>query len=420
MKSFLRFIITKILAYKAHKYLKEHNTKIIAITGSIGKTSTKEAVYAVLKDRFNVYRSTKGFNTEIGLSLSILQENESGFSSISSWFGILKRVFFEKKNIYKNMILEMGADQPNDIKKLIKIAKPSISIITNVSPVHLEEGQFKNIEDIAKEKSTLIKGLSHKNLAILNYDNHYISKMETHAKKITYGTSNDVMLKAKSIKTSNKDIKFIVSYQNEEVELIAPVLGSFQIYVLLPAIAVGLKFGMSLKECAESIKKLTPPQGRMSPIEGINGSMIIDSSYNASPETVKKALDLLSELKAERKIAALGTMNELGKISRDAHLEIGKKAVGIANMIIAVGPEASIIKEGAINAGMEESNIYTFFNSEDAGNFLKKELVNGDLVLVKGSQNKVRMERFIKIIMKNPSKASKLLCRQGEAWEGIK
>jgi len=421
MKSLFRYIITKTIAHKAHKYLKDNNTKVIAITGSIGKTSTKEAVYAILKDRFNVYRSTKGFNTEIGLSLSILQESESGFSSISSWFNILKRIFFEKKDIYQTMILEMGADQPGDIKKLIKIAKPSVSIITNISPVHLEKGQFKDIEDISKEKSTLIKNLSHKNLAILNYDNPSISKMETHAKKITYGTGDDVMLKAKSVKASNKDIKFIVNYKptNEEVEFTIPVLGKFQIYVLLPAIAVGLSFGMSLEECAESLKKLTPPQGRMTPIEGINKSMIIDSSYNASPETVRKALDLLNELKGERKIAALGTMNELGETSREAHLEIGKKAVNIANIIIAVGPEASIIKEGAVSAGMKESDIYTFFNSEEAGDFLKEKLEKGDLILVKGSQNKVRMERLIKIIMKNPEHASKLLCRQGEVWDKI-
>jgi len=244
MKSFFRFIITQLLTYKAHQYLKKHKTKVIAITGSIGKTSTKEAVYAVLKNHFNVYRSTKGFNTEIGLSLSILQENESGFSSMSSWFKILKRIFFNKKTVYKKIILEMGADHPGDIKKLINIAKPDVAIITNVAPVHLEEGQFKNIEAIAKEKGTLVKNLSKKKLAILNTDNPHIAKMETSAEKITYGTSDSAELNVKEVKTSNKDIQFIVNYKGEKVDFKVPVLGKFQTYVLLPAIATGLHFGL--------------------------------------------------------------------------------------------------------------------------------------------------------------------------------
>ena len=130
-------------------------------------------------------------------------------------------------------------------------------------------------------------------------------------------------------------------------------------------------------------------------------------------------MELLSELKGKRKIAALGTMNELGEMNKEAHLTLGEQASKVAEILITVGPEAATIKQGAVEAGMKEKNIYTFFDSEEAGHFLKNEITPKDLILVKGSQNKVRMERLVKIIMDKPSQASELLCRQGDEWEKV-
>ena len=419
MKKIFRFIISSILKCKAKSYLKKNNVDVIAITGSIGKTSTKEAVYFLLKNKFSTYKSPKGFNTDIGLSLSILQEDESGFSSFISWFKILKRIFTKKLDIYKKMVLEMGADKRGDIKKLISIAKPSISIITNVNPVHLGDGQFKDIEDIAKEKSSLIKGLNQDNLAILNFDDENVRNMQTIAKKFSYGSSADVDLKVSNIKTTNTSISFLLDYKNEFVSFNIPVLGAFQVYVFLPAIATALNLGFSLKECANILKSFKLPKSRMNPIKGINDSLIIDSSYNSSPISANKALELLSSLSAKRKISALGSMNELGEISKEMHINLGIQAAQISNIIVAVGLEAANIKQGAISVGMPEQNIYTFFNSEDAGIFLKDFIKADDIILVKGSQNKVRMERLIKLIMDNPSKAKNLLCRQDDSWDKV-
>ncbi len=419
MKKIFRFIITQLLIAQAKQYLKKHRTQVIAITGSIGKTSVKEATYHLLKNHFKVYKSPQGFNTEIGISLAVLQEEKSGFSSPVEWFKILKRTFLKEKTAYQKIILEMGADRPGDIKKLISIAKPKIGIITNVNPVHLNKNQFKDLAAIQKEKGSLIKNMAKDGLAILNYDDPLVKSMETHATKVSYGTEDGLEVQGGGVKVHNKNITFQVKYKGETVDFKIPVLGSFQIYTLLPAITVGVKLGMSLQECAEALKGYQLPPGRMNTIDGINDSIIIDSSYNASPTANEKALELLNELPAKRKIAAMGTMNELGEFTKEAHLKLGAQTAEVSNILITVGPEASIIKQGAIEAGMPEKNIYTFFDSEAAGLFLQKELRPDDLILAKGSQNRVRMERMVKMIMRHPEKASVLLCRQDDAWSTI-
>jgi UDP-N-acetylmuramoyl-tripeptide--D-alanyl-D-alanine ligase len=419
MKSIFRSIIGFILALKAKQYLRKNRTQVIGITGSIGKTSAKEAIYTILKDRFNIFHSQKSFNTDIGMSLAILQEDESGFSSVSSWSKILYRVFRKPKAFYQKMILEMGADKPGDIKKLVKIGRPNIGVVTMIAPVHLNVGQFKDVNEIAKEKGQLVKLLPKDGVAILNYDDPLIRNMPTQARKVTFGTEHGADVRGKNIESTSKHLKFTVDYKDQSEEFTVPVLGKFQIYVFLSAIAVALQFGISLKDCANSLKSFPLPPGRMNSIAGINRSMIIDGSYNASPVTMKRALELLGEIKAERKIAALGTMNELGEMAKEAHLQLGREVAGVADLLITVGPEAATIKQGAVEAGMAENRIYTFLDSEEAGHFLKNELSAKDLVLVKGSQNRVRMEKLVKIIMQHPHKASVLLCRQGKEWENI-
>lgn len=392
---------------------------MIAITGSVGKTSTKEAIYQTLKKKFKTYRSTKSFNTPIGLCLTILQQKESGFSSPLAWLKILSRVYFRKIKMPDFLVVEMGADHPGDIQQLVKIAKPDISVITHIKPVHLGEGQFKNTKQIAREKSHLIRHLNKKDLAVLNDDDFQIHKMNTRAKVITYGLSDGVMLQASQIQQTPEHLLFQVNYKGEEQEFKVPLLGEFQVYICLPAIAIGLHLGMKLKECTKALKSFKLPPGRMNPLPGINNSYLIDGSYNASPASTNAALELLKKLKAPRKIAALGTMNELGKLSQEAHLNLGKKVKEVAQLLVAVGPEAQTIKKGALEAGMNENSIHAFQDSKSAGRFLKEQIQKGDLVLIKGSQNKVRMEHCVKRLMKYPQNASRVLCRQGKMWKEV-
>ncbi len=417
MKAFFRLIIGNLLVFKARRFLKNHNIQVIGITGSIGKTSSKEAIYAILRKHFDVYSSQKSFNTEFGLSLAVLQETQSGFSSPVAWLKILYRVLFKKKKVYRKIVLEMGADKPGDIRKLVRIAPPHIGIVTNVNPVHIGKGQFKNLEAIAREKGTIVRYLPKGGTAILNEDDPYVRVMDSPAAKFTYGLKAHANLKADKVHATSKHLSFEVSYKGKVEKFTVPVIGEFQVYVLLPAIAVALQMGLRLKDCAEALSEFRLPAGRMNPIPGIEGTQIIDSSYNASPKTMEAALKLLSEIKAQRKVAALGTMNELGEASHEAHIELGKKAAEASRLLIAVGKEAQTIKKGALEAGMAPEAIFTFFDSEAAGNALKGMLKRGDLILAKGSQNNVRMERLVKILMKDQHKAGLLLCRQGPAWE---
>lgn len=416
MKSIFKSIIGFILAWRASRFLRKHRIKVIAVTGSVGKTSTKEAIYTVLKPKFDVLRSQKSFNTPIGMCLAILGEEESGFTSATAWLGILKRVFFKKRHIPEMMVLEMGADAPGDIAQLVRIAPPFVSVVTAVKPVHLGQGQFSSLDDIAREKGTLVRCLSVSHLAVLNGDDERVRVMETSATKLLYGQGEQAELKATELEATAGGISFHLSYGGHTQYFKVPVVGAFQIYVCLPAIAVGLWLGIGLGECARSLSAFKLPPGRMNPIEGRHGSHILDGSYNASPSTVEVALDMLDDLRATRKIVALGSMNELGELSERAHFEAGKKAAMVSDVLIFVGPQADLLAKGAKASGFSQDELHIFSDSHEAGVFLSKHLQSGDLVLVKGSQNQVRMEHLVKAIMAHPERASELLCRQGMGW----
>ena len=419
LKSFVKSVVESILAKRARRFLELNKVQVIGVTGSVGKTSTKEAIYTVLKSKFKVERSRNSFNTTLGLSLTVLGEKKSGFSSPSAWWAILRRSKKSSREAPEKMVLEMGADGPGDLNKLMAIAPPQISVITAVQPVHMAEGQFESLEDIAQEKGTLVRHLSSSGVAVLNGDDPRVAAMETPAKRITYGQKEGVDLRVFDLKMTAIGIEFDVHYQNKKAHCRVPLVGDYQIYVCLPAIAVGLALGLELEACCLALADYKLPPGRLNPIEGLEQSQILDGSYNASPTAVEAALAVLQQFEASRKIVALGTMNELGLRSNEAHLAIGALVPEAAELLIAVGKEAQTLKQGAMGAGMSESNIFTFFDSEKAGEFLKGQLMPGDLILVKGSQNQVRMERFVKLIMAKPNQAKELLCRQEDQWERI-
>lgn len=419
MKSILKWIITQLLVFRSKRFLVKNKVEVIAVTGSVGKSTTKKAIFHILKKHFKVHAAEEGFNTPIGVALTILRQNESGFSSIKKWAQILRSVFFQKIEPYEKIILEMGADQPGDIQRLVKIAPPNIGVITAVREVHLDQGQFNSIDEITKEKSQLIAHMPGSGYAILNGNDERVLQMQTHARRLTYGLNSEFDLFTSELSSTLSGLNFKVHYQNQTEYFVVPVLGDFQIFNLLPAIAVALKFNLTLKQCTDALADFSLPAGRMTLLEGVKDTTIIDSSYNSSPSSVQAALDFIAGQKAGRKVLAIGTMNELGSFSDQAHLDLGEKAAQVGDLLIFVGPQAHLLKEGAMKTGKKEEFIFTFFDSVQAGCFLKEKLLPEDLILVKGSQNRVRMERLIKEIMAHPEKASRLLCRQGEEWEKI-
>jgi len=422
MKKTIKNIVLGFLTALARLKLRRLRLFVVGVTGSIGKTSTKDAIYTILKHRYRVYSSKKSFNTEFGMPLAIL-EQDSGFSSALKWirilFGATWNAFVGGRHM-QMLVLEMGVDMPGDMGKLLKLVHPQIGVMTNIKPVHLANGQFKDLDDIFAEKRKLVDCLPEKGIAILNADDRYLLALKDTLKcrVIWYGSTETADLRVLELAQTPRGLEFAVSYKGETVLACAAVLGMFQIYVLLPAIAVALTQGFTLEEAAGALKEYRLPPGRMNPILGIKESLIIDSSYNASPEATKQALDVLAGSDG-RRIAVLGNMNELGDGSEHRHREIGRYVPGRADALLTVGEAARWICDEAVAAGFPKGATACFDDARAAGEFMKKFIEKHDTILVKGSQNKVRLERLVKYIMQEPERAGELLVRQGPAWERI-
>ncbi|KKR26385.1 MAG: UDP-N-acetylmuramoylalanyl-D-glutamyl-2,6-diaminopimelate-D-alanyl-D-alanyl ligase, UDP-N-acetylmuramoyl-tripeptide-D-alanyl-D-alanine ligase [Candidatus Peregrinibacteria bacterium GW2011_GWE2_39_6] len=418
-KAIILFLLEKLVQWRLRKI----NPKIVAITGSVGKTSTKEAIYTVVSAKKTTHCAKKNYNSDFGTFLAIL-EQETGYSNPIKWLGILFNSFLQTWNLnkanppYQILILEMGADKPGDIQYLIKALRPFIGVFTTIKPVHLAKGQFTNLESIFQEKSHLVKSVPENGWAILNCDDPNIIRLEHEltCNLILFGTSPKADLRAENIRHGKNGLSFTITYEKQSHDLHFPhLLGRHQVYVLLPAIAVGFLIGMPLKAILDALQTFELPPGRLNLIEAINDSIIIDSSYNASPDTMVSALETLNDLQG-RKIAVLGSMNELGDYSKQEHLRIGKFVSKIATILITIGQDARYHADGARSAGMPKENIYCFEAAAEAAQFFKPHLRKNDLILVKGSQNKICLENFIKPLMRYPEKASSLLVRQEDHW----
>lgn len=424
MKSIFKKIIAIKLKFLAKRMLKKHKPEIIAITGSVGKTTTKQAVGLVLKSKFKSLVPEKSYNTEIGVPLAIFDEAvPANLFSVFSWVKIVLQCvkkLLSEQDYYEKILLEMGADKPGDIKYLTSFAKPHISIITAIGSVPAHIGAFENKEQVIQEKSNLVKILSQNDYAILNFDDPDVGEMAkfTKAKIISYGINNDAEIKAFNIETNLSGTSFNLYCKNQTVNMNIKVLGNHMIYPVLAATAVGIIYGMNLTEISKILSEFHAVSGRMNILEGIRGSTIIDDSYNSNPTSAIAALKTISKIEAKRKILVLGNMNELGKLEERGHRIVGEYAANVGNILITVGDKAKeYLADEAIKKGFPESQIHSFKNSVDAGKFLKSFIEKGDLILLKGSQNNVRLEWVAEQIMADPQKAKGLLVRQGTEWD---
>ena len=431
---FMNNLVKKIIIWKleilARMYLWRFKPMIIAITGNVGKTSTKEAITAVLSGKKRV-RSGKGnLNNEFGVPLAII----GGFSDeyyeegSSAWFWL--KVFIVgcwslvvSRNYPEGLILEYGADKPGDIKKLVKKFKPHIGIVTAVGevPVHVEF--FSGPEALAKEKSKLVEALDSTGYAILNTDDDVVLDMgkRTKATAITYGFGEgaEVRVSNFSYKTDNNvplGTSFKLHYgQNSFVPVnIMGSLGPSQAYAAAAAAAVGIAMDMNLVEISDTLSYYDGPKGRLKILAGIKNSWIIDDTYNASPSSTRMALSVLRELPAKRRIAVLGDMLELGKYSVQVHQAIGDLVDGSVDVLVCVGLRAKFIADSAANQ-MLKDNIYSFDTSNAAKAKVQELIEEGDLVLIKGSQG-MRMEKIVEEIMAEPQRKKDLLVRQSKKW----
>jgi UDP-N-acetylmuramoyl-tripeptide--D-alanyl-D-alanine ligase len=422
MKTVFKKLVLASLKRLAKRRMKRFKGKVVAVTGSAGKTTTKDAIFCVLNSQYRVKKTEKSMNSEFGLLLTIL-DIESGFSSATKWSWYLLKGFAHScfRDHNEILLLEYGVDKPGDMDFLVSVAPPDYTVLTNVSETHLDKGQFKDVDAVFEEKSKLVAAVKDGGKAILNYDNSFTLKLAKKRKKsetITYGGDNAADVWASRIKQSLDGMSFLLHHKEARYSVETKVVGEQHISALLAALAVGFAIGVDEEKAVTAVGRCILPPGRLSVIDGVRDSIILDSSYNSSPAALSACLKTLKELGAEkRKIAVIGNMNELGDHSRALHKEIGAQVPRYADILVSVGRDAAILADEAIKKGFEEKNVYKFKNANEAAEAFEQKIKKNDLILVKGSQNNVRLERFVKAIMARPQEAKSLLVRQERVWQ---
>lgn len=350
--------------------------RTIGITGSVGKTSTKELTASLLSQQFNVLKNPGNRNNEIGLPLTLL-ELEPG---------------------HQCAVLEMGFYVPGEIQTLCDIARPQVGVITNIGTVHAERAGSQ--EAIASGKSELVQSLppDPDGLAILNFDDPWVRWMadKTQARIFTYGIKQEADLMASEIATHGLDgVSCTLSFEGQTHRIVSPLLGEFSVYTILAATAVSLTEGLDWQMIKTGLEE-SRFDLRIHHFTLDNGITILDDSYNASPESTAAALKLLSGLEG-RRVAVLGDMLELGPYEHDGHYKIGSTAVSTADCLVLIGDRSKTIQEAAIEMGFSPTKIQWFPDSEHAAEEICQIIQKGDVILIKGS-NSMRMEKIIKAL----------------------
>lgn len=408
----MRKLVQVILKRLSMLILWKYRPTIIAVTGSVGKSSTKEAISSVVKTKFSARRSQLSYNNEIGVPLTVIGEL-SGGRNLLAWLWIFLKAFFLILFPFpypKVLILEMGADRPGDIGYLTSFVKPDITVVTSVGPSHLE--YFGRIEKTAQEKAKLVSALTPRGTAVLNYDEPFVRRMaEKHrGQTIFYGLDRQAQVYATDFLFNREGQSFKVHYLGNVVPVhLAEVLGKPAIYAALAAMAVGQVLDINLVEASRALEPFQGLPGRLRLLPGIKQTLILDDSYNAAPASAFAALEVLALLPGKRKIAVLGDMTELGAATEDGHRTVGAAVVdrGI-NFLVTVGARAKFISDQATHMGYPKDRLAGFDTAAEAGKFVQDLVKPGDVILVKGSRV-MAMEKIVKEIMALPEQAHALL-----------
>ncbi|MCL4528722.1 MAG: UDP-N-acetylmuramoyl-tripeptide--D-alanyl-D-alanine ligase [Chloroflexi bacterium] len=347
------------------------NLRVVGITGSVGKSTTKEVIAQVLSERYRTLRSPGNLNNEIGLPLTILRLGSG----------------------YERAVLEMGFYVPGEISFLCDIALPQIGVVTNIGTVHAERAGSQ--EAIARGKAELVQALppAPEGVAILNFDDPLVRQMEekTKARVFFYGLSNEADLWADDVEGLGLDgIRFRLHYQHETMHVRIPMIGRHSVETALRAAAVGLAEGLNWQEIIDGLRR-GHTQLRLVAVRSESGALILDDTYNASPESMLASLNLLDELEGKRKIAVLGDMLELGPYERQGHEMVGLRAGQVADILVTLGPRAHIYAQAAHRSGMRASQIFEWEENAPIIEWLQKNLSKDDVALIKGSHG-LRMD----------------------------
>ncbi len=429
MKEIFKKVIIAILTLEAKILLKRTRPQIIAVTGSVGKTSIKDAIYEVCKGRIHVRKSEKSFNSEIGVPLSVLGL-PNGWSNPFLW---IKNIFdgaliaLHPHEYPKLLVLEMGVDRPGDMDKLTSWIRPDVVVLTRLPdvPVHVEF--FKSPEAVVAEKKKLVDALKPDGVLVYNQDDEKVVEVAqgVFQRSIGYSRYSLSPFTASADKIIYEDgravgFEFLLTHLDRAILMrVNGSLGVQHAYNYAASAAVASVFSIDIDTVAEALRSYVPPPGRMRLIPGIKSTLIIDDTYNSSPTASERSLTTLGELKGvKRRIAVLGDMMELGQFSIREHERIGKIVPHVADILVTIGVRSRGFGKGALEAGMDPKNIFEFDNALQAGKEMQTFIHAGDVLLVKGSQS-VRAERFIEELMAEPEKAEELLVRQDPMWKTI-
>ena len=421
MKNIIKAIVVFILALFARAVVRRYKPHIVMVTGSVGKTSTKDAVAAVLATRFFVRKSEKSFNTGFGVPFTILGV-DNPWDNPLAWFSLVKRTIalLILPNQYpKMLVLEVGADRPGDLARILRIVTPDAVVVTRLPevPVHVEA--YASPEAVREEEFSPAYALHAAAPLIISADDPYAreSAMRTPARIISYGMAEDAAVRVQNVGFHEEGgrvagMRADVAMSGKKGDLVVKgSVGGTQVFPAAAALATALAFDISLKEALKALDSYEPPAGRGRILLGKDDSIIIDDSYNSSPVAVEQGLETLQAFPhALRHIAVLGDMLELGRYSVIEHERIGALARRSADIVVAVGirSRAFAMAEGA-------GEVLLFDNARTAAEALADLVRSGDVILVKGSQS-IRTEHIVKALLADPADAARLV-RQERKWK---
>ncbi len=391
----------------ARHVLRKYHPQVVGITGSTGKTSTREAIVSVLGTRLRVFRNPANFSGRFGLPIAL-----AGLSPE-----------------HEVAVLELACDSYGEIAHLAELTRPGVAVVRGISHVHL--ACFDTLDAIAQEKGRLVEILPPNGTAVLNYDDPLVLAMRerTQGQVITFGQSPDADLVASDVRTDGDGLRFTVHFPGAvgmglpgypiKGEVRTRLIGRHHVYTLLAAIAVGLVYRVPWGDIVDTLEVLRPSPGRINPLQGVGGSIILDDTYSASPASMLAGLRTLAEYPAERRVAVLGGMSQLGGYAVQAHRQVGQAAAGFVDLLVTRGEHGAWIAEAAQEAGLPGNRVLVTYTVTDAARFLREWLGHGDVLLVKGDVDD-RMEQVVHVLLADPERDAVRLARQEPGWETVR
>lgn len=424
MKSILKAIVAQCLALLAQAIIEKYRPLIVMVTGSVGKTSTKDAAAAVLASRYYLRASEKSYNSEFGVPLTIIGAKNPWENPIA-WLRVIKDalgLILLPSHYPKLLVLEVGADRPGDLARILRFVKPDAVIVTRLPdvPVHVEA--YASPQAVRDEEFAPAYALSHGAPLIISADDPnavtMASRLSATITTFGFAEGSDVRLEGYSFYEEGTECgmeaQLNVMGKNHTLR-VKGALGKSQLYAPAAAVACALTLDTTLAMALRGAKDYVAPAGRGRILLGKNGSYLIDDSYNASPAAVEEALSALQLLSSKgRRIAVLGDMLELGRYSVEEHERIGTLVPSRVDILVAVGVRSRAIAAAALRAGMKEDQVFSYDTSSEAAAVLEAIVQEGDTILIKGSQS-IRTERIAERLLRNPQDRS-LLVRQESEW----